>query len=148
MEYYISTYGDSDGRQILLDRLRSVGWYAVRLNEVWNVRVGGDPLTPNQAAFVFRRRSSDEDSNPWGKDFSLQRHIKISAERIEWTHDQVLELAFGMLHDSEPSLLIDETLKQRHWSEGTEAETRRRYRHLQQDFWEIVWGYQWIEASV
>ncbi|KAL5320020.1 hypothetical protein ACEPPN_013079 [Leptodophora sp. 'Broadleaf-Isolate-01'] len=99
MEYYISTYGDSDGRQILLDRLRSVGWYAVRLNE---------------AAFVFRRRSSDEDSNPWGKDFSLQRHIKISAERIEWTHDQVLELAFGMLHDSEPSLLIDETLKQRH----------------------------------
>ncbi|KAK0099579.1 hypothetical protein ONS95_013523 [Cadophora gregata] len=118
MEYYISIYGQSKGRHLVLDRLLSAGDYAIQLGKVCQMN-----LTPVDATLFFLGLDYSGKSEDWGEGFSsavfnigdsLPGHLDILLRRIEWVHDRVRELSLHMLHDSEPDQLLDEMLKKRH----------------------------------
>ena len=124
MECYISIYGESEGRRLLLNRLHSAGWYAVRLGDVHRLN-----LTAAGTAVFLQSHLYNEDLEDWGegspsavfnKGGPLPQHINILLRRIAWVHDRTVELSEHMLHDSEPDYPLDETLKIRH---GEDLET-------------------------
>ncbi|PVH76848.1 hypothetical protein DL98DRAFT_639904 [Cadophora sp. DSE1049] len=118
MEYYISIYGESSGRHIILDRLHSAEWYAVRLGDVYRLN-----LTAAGAAVFFQTYDYGDESDDWGEGFpsvtftegdSVPLYIDILIKRIAWVHDSVVELSVHMLQDSEPGQSLDKVLKRRH----------------------------------